>query len=84
MTVDKYYTPEWLARLLVQRIPEIIGPAIDAARVEGALLDAVGEKFGASCPILAADIDEQNTKFLKEYESLLDGRDSRRSQCAIT
>ncbi len=42
-----------------------MGPAIDPCAGEGALLDAVGERFGANCPILAADIDEQNTKFLR-------------------
>lgn len=66
MKADKYYTPDWLAALLVAHMPDDLnGTVLDPCVGEGALLDAVVARYGTSLQILAADIDGGAAKSLK-------------------
>lgn len=56
--LDAYYTPSWLAKLVAEALPsDLRGAVLDPCVGTGALLEAVGERFGSTTQLLGMDID---------------------------
>ena len=58
MTVDRHYSPAWLADNVARSLPSRLqGAVFDPAAGDGALLDAVERRFGDRVSLSATDLD---------------------------
>jgi len=67
--VDAYYSPEWVADLLVSALPSSAsGVVIDPAAGDGALLRSAERRFGTSIQAAAVDVDRETIRRLRRAE----------------
>jgi hypothetical protein len=60
VTVDRHYTPFWLADRLISELPEgFSGSILDPTAGTGSLLSAAERRFGRSAKLFGIDSDEQ-------------------------
>ncbi|WP_167343335.1 N-6 DNA methylase [Rhodococcus erythropolis] len=76
MSIDQYYTPEWLAKTIAELVPDgLSGPVFDPSAGEGALLRFVDQRFGGDVSIIGADINPKSVQLMtKEFPEWIVGR----------